>query len=44
MRPPARVPGVSTQPGPAAVTVMLSLPSSIASERVSETSPALAAL
>jgi hypothetical protein len=35
---------VSTQPGAMALTVMLSAPSSIASERVSETTAAFYAL
>jgi hypothetical protein len=44
MRPVARFPGVSTHPGATALTVMSSAASSTASERVSDTTAAFAAL
>jgi hypothetical protein len=44
MRPVARLPGVSTQPGATALTVMASAASSTASERVIDTTAAFAAL
>ncbi|MNG20769.1 hypothetical protein D3C84_1050530 [compost metagenome] len=44
MRPPARVPSVSTQPGARAFTTMLWSASSMASERVIATTAAFEAL
>lgn len=44
IRPPSRVPGVSTHPGAMPLTVMLSSLSSVASERVRERTAALDAL